>query len=170
MGFMIADVIPAPMAIDRKVPVIMWRAGRPKLTLLAPQVVLTPNSLRRRRTSRNTWRPAVPMAPIGITSGSTTTSAAAMPWSAARFTILRATSKRTSGSSLMPVSSLEIATTAAPCRATRGSTRSSISSSPVTELMRGLPSYTAMAASRASMMEESMDRGASVTLCTSLMA
>jgi hypothetical protein len=79
------------------------------------------------------------MAPIGISSGSTTTSPRAMPWSAARSTILRATSKRTSGSSEMPVSSLEIATTAAPCLATSGSTRSSCASSPVTELTNGLP-------------------------------
>ena len=39
----------------------------------------------------------------------------------------------------MPVSSLEMATTAAPVRATSGSTRSITSGSPVTELMRGLP-------------------------------
>ena len=70
----------------------------------------------------------------------------------------------------MPVSSLEMATTAALWRATRGRTRSSTSSSPVTELMRGLPSYTEMPASSASTIEESMDRGTSVTLCTSLTA
>jgi hypothetical protein len=79
------------------------------------------------------------MAPIGITSGSTTMSLFGMPWSAARLTILRATSKRTSGSSEMPVSSLVMATTAAPYRATSGSTDSRRSSSPVTELTSALP-------------------------------
>ncbi len=140
IGFMIADVMPAPIAIDRNVPVMAWRLGSPKLTLDAPQVVLTPSSLRSRRTRANTCRPAVPMAPIGMTSGSTTTSPAGMPWSAAARTILAATSKRTSGSSEMPVSSLEMATTAAPALATSGNTRSITSFSPVTELMSGLPS------------------------------
>ena len=76
---MMADVIPAPIAIARKVPVMMCRLGSPKLTLEAPQVVLTPSSSRSRRTRWNTCRPAVAMAPIGITSGSTTTSAVGMP-------------------------------------------------------------------------------------------
>ena len=47
--------------------------------LLAPQVVFTFSSVTRRRSSANTWRPAVPIAPIGITSGSTTMSEAGMP-------------------------------------------------------------------------------------------
>ena len=76
---------------------------------------------------------------MGITSGSTITSDAGMPKSAARSTIRLATAKRTSGSIEMPVSSLEIATTAAPYLATSGITRSSTSSSPVTELTSGLP-------------------------------
>ena len=158
------------MAMARNVPVMWLRLGRPKLTLEAPQVVLTPSSSRSRRTRRKTCWPAVPMAPMGMTSGSTTMSAAAMPWSAALFTIRCATEKRTSGSSLMPVSSLEMATTAAPYLATRGSTRSITSSSPVTELTRGLPWYTASPASSASMMDESIDSGTSTTLCTSCTA
>ena len=134
-----ADVMPWLMAIARKVPVTACRFGRPKLTLDAPQVVLTRSSSRSRRTSRNTCWPAVPMAPMGITRGSTTTSDEGIPWSAARSTIFLATAKRTSGSSEMPVSSLEMATTAAPVRATSGRTLSSTSSSPVTELTNGLP-------------------------------
>ena len=70
----------------------------------------------------------------------------------------------------MPVSSFEIATTAAPYLATNGSTRSSTSSSPVTELTSGLPWYTARPASSASMIDESIDSGTSVTLCTSWIA
>jgi len=88
---------------------------------------------------RNTCLPALPSAPIGMTRGSTTTSSFGMPWSAARETIVRATSKRTSGSSEMPDSSFVIATTAAPCLATSGSTDSSRSSSPVTELTSAFP-------------------------------
>ena len=42
-----------------------WRLGKPKLTLDAPQVVLTFNSSRRRRTRAKTCLPAVPMAPMG---------------------------------------------------------------------------------------------------------
>ena len=40
-GFMIADVIPAPIAMARNVPVTTWRLGSPKLMFDAPQVVLT---------------------------------------------------------------------------------------------------------------------------------
>ena len=106
--------MPEAIAIARNVPVIMLRCGRPKLTFDAPHVVFTCSSSRRRPRSLNTCWPAVPIAPIGITSGSTTMSDGGMPWSAARLTIRWATPKRTSGSSLMPVSSFEIATTAAP--------------------------------------------------------
>ena len=123
----------------------------------APQVVFTPSSSWSRRTSANTCRPAPPMAPIGITSGSTTMSSAAMPWSAAARTIFSATANRTSGSSLMPVSSFVIATTAAPCFATSGSTCSMRSSSPVTEFTSALPSYAESPASSAATIEESID-------------
>ena len=74
IGFMIADVIPAPIAIARNVPVTTWRLGSPKLTFDAPHVVLTLSSSRSRRIRRNACWPAWPRAPIGITSGSTTTS------------------------------------------------------------------------------------------------
>ena len=110
------------------------RLGRPKLMFEAPQVVLTPSSSRSRRTIRKTCWPAVGIAPIGMTSGSTMTSSRGMPWSAARSTICLATANRTSGSSEMPVSSFEIATTAAPYLLTSGSTRSRRSSSPVTRV------------------------------------
>ena len=136
---MIAEVMPAPMAMVRKAALRRCRLGRPKLMFEAPQVVLHPNSSRMRRMIANAWRPAPPMAPIGMTSGSITTSWWGMPWSAARATIFFATAKRTSGSSEMPVSSLEIPTTAAPYLRTSGNTVSRRSSSPVTELTNGLP-------------------------------
>ena len=78
-GFMMADDIPFEMAIDRNVPVMTLRLGNPKLTFDAPHVVFTPSSVTRRRNSANTWRPAVAMAPMGITSGSTMMSLAGMP-------------------------------------------------------------------------------------------
>jgi hypothetical protein len=115
------------------------RCGNPKLTFDAPQVELTFSSSRSRPRMRKTWRPAVGIAPIGISSGSTTMSSLGMPWSRARSTIRFATANRTSGSMLIPVSSLLIATTAAPYFLTSGSTRSRRSSSPVTEFTRALP-------------------------------
>ena len=138
-GFVIAEVSPEAIAIGRKAALIPSRFGRPKLTLEAPQVVFTLSSSRSRRSRWKTCRPAVAIAPTGMSSGSTTTSSRGMPWSAARSTMRRATSNRTSGSSEMPVSSLEMATTAAPYFRTRGSTRSRRSSSPVTEFTSALP-------------------------------
>ena len=136
---MIALVMPEAIAIGRKAALMPWRFGRPKEMFEAPQVVLTPSSSRRRRTRAKTCRPAVAIAPIGMTSGSTTMSCAGMPKSAARSTIFFATAKRTSGSSEMPVSSLEMATTGTLYFLTSGSTRSSRSSSPVTEFRSGRP-------------------------------
>ncbi len=78
-GFMIAEVIPAPIAMERKVALMPSRAGRPKLTFEAPQVVLTLSSFFRRPSRRNTCTPAWLMAPIGMTSGSTTMSLTGMP-------------------------------------------------------------------------------------------
>ena len=131
--------MPFAIAIARKAPLMPLRLGSPNETLDAPHVVLTPSSSWSLRTSVNTCRPAPPIAPIGITSGSTTMSCGAMPCSAAACTIFSATANRTSGSSLIPVSSFVIATTAAPCLATSGSTLSMRSSSPVTEFTNGLP-------------------------------
>ena len=74
-----ADVMPWLIDMARNVPVTACRLGSPKLTLDAPQVVLTLSSSRRRRTSVKTCWPADPMAPIGMTRGSTTTSAAGIP-------------------------------------------------------------------------------------------
>ena len=102
IGLVIAEVIPLAIAIGRNAALMPSRFGRPKLTFDAPQVVLTPSSSRSRRTIRKTWRPAVAIAPMGMTSGSTTMSARGMPWSAARSTICLATANRTSGSSVMP--------------------------------------------------------------------
>src|SRR2546421_1208177 len=48
IGFMIAEVSPAPIAMVRKVALMPSRAGRPKLTLDAPQVVFTRSSFLRR--------------------------------------------------------------------------------------------------------------------------
>ena len=138
-GFVIAEVRPEAIAMVRKALLMPPRFGRPKLTLEAPQVVLTFSSSCSRRTSRITWTPAWLIAPIGITSGSTTMSLAGMPWSAARSTMRFATAKRTSGSSEMPVSSFEMATTAAPYFRISGRTASSRSSSPVTEFTSALP-------------------------------
>src|SRR5688572_3995217 len=78
-GFVIAEVRPEAIAMVRKALLMPPRFGRPKLTLEAPQVVLTFSSSCSRRTSRMTWAPAWLIAPIGITSGSTTTSLAGMP-------------------------------------------------------------------------------------------
>ena len=78
-GFVIADVRPAPIAIARNDGFRPGRLGRPKLTLDAPQVVLTPNSSRQRFRILNTDRPALAIAPIGITSGSMMTSSLGIP-------------------------------------------------------------------------------------------
>ena len=86
-----AVVRPLAIAIGRNAALMPSRFGRPKLTLEAPQVELTLSSSRRRRTSAKTWRPAVDIAPIGMTSGSTMTSSRGMPWSAARSTMRFAT-------------------------------------------------------------------------------
>ena len=67
-------IMPAPIAIVRKAELMPLRLGKPKLTLDAPQVVFTLSSSRRRRTNAITCTPAVLIAPMGITSGSTTTS------------------------------------------------------------------------------------------------
>ena len=89
-GFVIADVRPDAIAIGRNAALIRSRSGIPKLTFEAPHVEFTPSSSRSRRTRRNTCWPAVAIAPIGITSGSTITSSRGIPWSAARSTIRRA--------------------------------------------------------------------------------
>ena len=81
IGFVIADVRPLAIAIDRKAPLMPSRFGSPKLTFDAPQVELTLSSSRSRPRMRKTWRPAPGIAPIGISSGSTTMSSRGMPWS-----------------------------------------------------------------------------------------
>ena len=167
-GFIIADVIPATIAIGKNALLIPCRFGSPKEILDAPHVVFTPSSSRRRRTSVNTCKPALPMAPTGITSGSTTMSCAGMPKSAARSTIFLATANLTSGSSEMPVSSLEIATTGTLYFLTSGNTSSSLSSSPVTELSSGRPSAAARPFSKAPGTELSIHSGVSTTACTRL--
>ena len=82
-----ADVIPAVMAALMNAALSPFLFGNPKLRFDAPHVVFTRSSLRSRRTSSSTWRPASLIAPIGITSGSTTTSLTGMPWSCARSTV-----------------------------------------------------------------------------------
>ena len=47
-GFMIAEVMPAPITIGMKPALMPWRCGRPKEMLDRPQVVLTLSSLRSR--------------------------------------------------------------------------------------------------------------------------
>ncbi len=75
----LADVMPAPIAMDTKAALSPLRLGSPKLMFEAPHAVLTPSSSRSRRTMRKTAAPARLIAPIGMTSGSTTTSLAGMP-------------------------------------------------------------------------------------------
>ena len=121
VGFIIALDIPDAIAIGRKLAFIACRFGNPKDMFEAPHVVLTLSSSLKRRTSLKTCLPAVAIAPMGITKGSTTISEEGMPKSAALWTIFFATSKRTFGSSDIPVSSLEIATTGTLNFFTRGS-------------------------------------------------
>ena len=128
----------------------------------APHVVLTPSSSLNFRTKVNTWFPAVAIAPIGITKGSTTISCAGILKSAALSTIFFATINRTSGSSEIPVSSLDIATTGTLYFLTRGRTNSNRSSSPVTEFNNGLPSAATNPASNAAGTELSIQSGTSV--------
>jgi len=165
-GLVIAEVSPEAIAIVRNALLMPSRFGKPKLTFDAPQVVFTFNSSRRRRTRRNTCCPAVPMAPIGMTRGSTTMSCGLMPKSAARSTIFLATAKRTSGSSEMPVSSLEMATTGTLYFAMRGRMASSFSSSPVTEFTSGRPLAVSKPIFKAEVTEESMHKGRSTSDCT----
>ncbi len=79
IGLVIAEVIPDPIAIVRNAALMPLRFGSPKLTFDAPQEVLTLSSVRNRCTKRITCTPAWLIAPIGITSGSTTTSQDGMP-------------------------------------------------------------------------------------------
>ena len=74
-----AEVMPLEIAIARNAAFRPLRLGRPKLRFDAPQVVFTFSSVRSLRTSSMTWTPALLIAPIGITSGSTMTSLAGMP-------------------------------------------------------------------------------------------
>ena len=60
IGLVIAEVMPAPIAIDRKAAFMPCRLGRPKLKLEAPQEVLTLSSSRSRRIRWKTARPAWP--------------------------------------------------------------------------------------------------------------
>ena len=53
-GFIIADVIPAPIAIGKNALLIPCRLGNPKEILDAPHVVFTPNSSLNLRTRVNT--------------------------------------------------------------------------------------------------------------------
>ena len=90
-GFMIAEVMPAPIIIGRKAALRPRRLGRPNEKFEAPQLVLTFSSSRRRRSRCISCAPASLIAPTGMTSGSTTTSSRGMPKSAARSTIFLAT-------------------------------------------------------------------------------
>ena len=104
---MIADVSPLAIAIARNAPLMPSRFGRPKLTFEAPHVVFTPSSSRSRPRSRKTWRPAVRIAPIGMTQrvDDDVLARDAVVERRARRSCF-ATANRTSGSSEMPVSSL----------------------------------------------------------------
>ena len=82
----------------------------------------------------------------------------------------RASARRSSGTIVMPVSSFAIPITAAPCFFTSGRMRSILSSSAVTEFTSAFPSYAESPASKASMIDESMQIGTSVTSDTALIA
>ena len=78
-GLVIALGMPAAMSIAMKLALIASRSGRPKETLLAPQVVLHPSSSLIQRTSWITAPPEPRIAPAGITSGSIRMSSGGMP-------------------------------------------------------------------------------------------
>ena len=78
VGFIIALVRPEQMAIDRYEALIPCLLGSPKEILDAPQVELTPIS-RSFLTKSKTCKPAVAIAPMGITKGSTTISLLGIP-------------------------------------------------------------------------------------------
>src|SRR5581483_11870253 len=162
----IALVSPWLAAIARNDPPSVSRPGRPNDVFEAPQVVLTPSSSRNSLSVSTNSVTARGSAPTGIASGSMITSSGGMPWSPAALTIFFATSTRRSGS-IGISSSFARPMTAAPCRATIGRIASSRSSSPVTELTSALPSYADRPASSASITDESMTSGRSVSDCTS---
>src|SRR6266576_242681 len=150
----------------RKVAPSVCRPGSPNDVLDAPQIVFTPSSSLIRRTVSTKSVTARGSAPTGIASASMTMSSGGMPKSPAAETILRAIASRRCGS-IGISSSLARAITAAPWCATSGRIASSRSSSPVTEFTSALPSYAARPASSASMTDESMQIGRSVSSCTS---
>ena len=140
--------------------------GKPKEILEAPQVVFTFSSSFNFFTNSNTCCPAVGIAPIGITSGSTIISFGGIPKSEALSTIFFATLNLISGSSDIPVSSLDIATTGTLYFFTRGKILSNLSSSPVTEFNKGLPFAVFKPSSRAPGTELSIHNGTSTKFCT----
>ena len=74
-----AEVRPAPIPIDKKEAFRLCLFGRPKETLDAPHIVLTCNSSLSLLISFSAEAPERFNAPIGITNGSTTTSATPRP-------------------------------------------------------------------------------------------
>ena len=166
---MIALVSPWLCATARNAAPSVCRPGSPNDVFEAPQVMFTPSSSRISRTVSRKSVTARGSAPTGIASGSMTTSSGGMPWSPAAETIFLATSSRRSGS-IGISSSFARPITAAPCRATIGRIASSRSSSPVTELTSAFPSYAESPASSASITDESMQSGRSVSPCTSATA
>lgn len=89
-----------------------------------------------------------------------------MPQASARRTIFSAMRSRPSAVSGIPPSSSVSATITPPYFFTNGNTMSMDSCLPLTELIRGLPLYSRMAASMARPSEVSICRGRSVTPCS----
>ena len=139
-GLVIAEVIPAAMAIGRNAALMPSRFGSPKLTFEAPQVVLTLSSSRSRRTSCEHLL-------AGLAERPDRHDQRVDDDVRARDAVVGGALDDPLGDRepdvgvhrRCPVSSLLIATTAAPYLRTSGRTRSRRSSSPVTELSSGLP-------------------------------
>src|SRR5207253_2625167 len=169
-GLVIAHVSPECIASGRNAALTVARSGRPNDTLEAPHVMLLPSSSRMRRIVSSVMTPHVGSAATVIAIGSMITSSCGMPSSAARSMIRRPRPTRSAGTIEIPVSSFAIPMTAAPCFFTSGRMRSIRSSSAVTELTSAFPSYALSPASSASMIDESMQIGRSVTSITARIA
>ncbi len=86
-GLVMAQVMPAAIAMGTNAAFSACRFGSPKEILDAPHTVLTPSSSRTRRTIANRAAPASFTAATGIASGSMITSLRGIPNDAARSTI-----------------------------------------------------------------------------------
>ncbi len=136
----IALVRPLAIAIGSHTELRVWRAGMPKDTLDAPQVMFTPKSSRMRRIVSNVTSVVPVSAPIGMASGSMTMSALAMPYSSvATRMIFSVSTRRLSASIGISSWSLGSAMIAASYFLTSGRIAAIRSSSAVMELTSARP-------------------------------